>query len=119
MRERFVTRDQLVQQCTESPNVCVMIDGFAFHLLRSHVLERSDDRLFLGEVFLLGGRLGRARRRFVRRESGQAEVQKLHAGLREHRIAGFQVAMDNAGSMRGVQFVGDLNPVFLLPVDIS
>ena len=40
---------------------------------------------------------------------GQAEVQQLRPRLREHDVAGLQVAVDDAGAVRGGERIGDLD----------
>src|SRR5262249_2467739 len=37
------------------------------------------------------------------------EVEQLHAGLRQHDVAGFEISMYDAGAVRGGQGVGDLD----------
>ena len=47
----------------------------------------------------------------ARAEAGrarQAEVHELGAGLREHDVAGLEVAVDHAGAVRAIERVGDL-----------
>jgi len=100
------------QHDTQSEDVCAHIRRFMFQLLGRHVLERSDDGLLLGEVPLLGWCIGGAGLRLSRQDLGQAKIQELDPRLRQHGVAGFQVTMDDAGSVRGFQSVGDLNPIF-------
>ena len=42
---------------------------------------------------------------------GQAEIQKFHARLREHDVAGLQIPMNDPSPVRLVQPVRDLNPI--------
>ena len=42
---------------------------------------------------------------------GQPEVEKLGAGPSEHDVAGLQIAVDDAGAMRGLECRGDLTGV--------
>jgi hypothetical protein len=46
----------------------------------------------------------------VGRELRQAEVQQLHARLRQHHVAGLEVAVDDALLVRGGQRLGNLRP---------
>ena len=41
----------------------------------------------------------------------QSKIQKLHAGLGQHDVAGFQIAMHHAAAVRFVECVGDLHAV--------
>jgi len=59
----------------------------------------------------LGGELRHARGGFGSLHFRETEVQELRAGLGEHDIAGFQIAMDHAVAVGGVESVGDLNGV--------
>jgi hypothetical protein len=89
----------------------VRVGGPALELLGRHVLEGSEDRSLLGEV-----RLGRRRREHrvlgaARQPLGEAEVEQLHAGLRQHDVSGLQVPVHDALPVRLVERVGDLRAV--------
>ena len=78
----------------------------SFDLLRCHVGNRPHDRAGVGQCAL-----GRVARHFFVAflKFRQTKVQKLHAVARQHDIAGFQISVYHAVTMRVVQRVGDLD----------
>src|SRR5215831_17535653 len=71
--------DKFIQDAAEREDVAAGIGVFALELLGTHVLERSENCVFLRQTFsdrALGGRR-------LARELGQAEVEELNAGLSE------------------------------------
>ena len=79
-----------------------------FELLRRHVLERPEDRALLRQTLLRRKRRQALLARGGRHRLRQAEVQQLHARLRQHHVAGLQVPMHDPLPVRLVQRVGDL-----------
>ena len=90
-----------------------------FELLGRHVLERAEDRALRRQRRLIVGSVGRLaprrRRRLARLR--QAEVEQLRARLRQHDVAGLQIAVDDAAAVRLVERVGDLDRVCAAPVE--
>ena len=89
----------------------------ALELLGRHVLERAEHDPALGQRLAglhLGRRTGCARdrpRAGGRERLGEAEVEELDARLRQHDVAGLEVAVDDPLPVRLVERVGDLDPV--------
>ena len=99
--------DHFVEHQADAPDVGAVIDRLAARLLRRHVgdgshhdaLPRAGHR---GHVRLVRGR---------RSHLGEAEIEDLHVTARsDEDVGGFDVAVDDARGMRGVQRVGDLDP---------
>ena len=110
--ERFSSGQHLIDKRTERPNVGAGIDGLAFQLLRSHVLEGSDDGLLLGEVLLPSRRVGSfGSTSVVREEFREPEVQKLYPGLRQHDVGRFQVSVRDPCAVSRIQTVYNLDSV--------
>ena len=83
----------------------------AFELLRRHVLQRPENRALCRQIRQASsaasrGCLPTAWRAGLR----QPEIEQLRARLRQHDVAGLQVAMDDAFAMRLVERVRNLNP---------
>ena len=98
----------LVEQGAEGEDVRARVGFHAFELFGRHVLERADDRSFLGQGLLLR----RAAEIDDRRGGfGQSEVEQLRSALGQHHVRRLQVAMDDALPVRLVQRFGDFNPV--------
>ena len=98
--ERPAARRHLVEDHAERVNVGAGIPLLAAHLLGRHVGERAEDRPGPRQV---GGGVGRVQ------EPGQAEIEDLrHPGRRQHDVSGFQVAMQEAQTVRGLECVTDL-----------
>ena len=103
-RERARSRGELVQDDAEREDVGTLVDGFAFGLLRRHVMGRAKQ-----DSHLRGD--GRERPRLTGRtdELGQAEVEHLHVAVRpHHHVFRLDVAMDDCSRMRRHQRAGDL-----------
>src|SRR4051794_21944467 len=91
--ERGPTGEQLVEKTTGGVDVASRVDVLPPSLLRREVVSRSDDSSRL--------RHGRGR---ARHGTGDAEVHDLDVALwRQHHVAGFDVAMHDAGAVRLVE----------------
>ncbi len=112
--ERPLPCRHLVEHGAEGEDVRSRVRLLALELFGRHVLQRPQDRPFL--------RQRRSRRRQRGDEQGvrfrlrpaqlrQAEVEELHARLRQHHVAGLQVPVHDPMPMRLVQRVGDLDAV--------
>jgi hypothetical protein len=98
-----------VEDRAERKDVAARIRGPALELLRRHVLQRADDGAFLRDLRETHRGLGvRRRPREQLSRFGQAEVEQLHAGLREHHVRGLEIPMDDAAAVRGMQRIRDL-----------
>jgi hypothetical protein len=103
--KRLTSRQQLVEDDAKREDVAARIGRFAGGLLGRHVGDRPDDH-----SRLRASRRGRPRRRFaVERleQLRQAEISQLRvAVLRDKDVLRFDVAVDEAGRVRGRQPVG-------------
>ena len=97
----------------EGPDVGAAIDGLALGLLRRHVGGRAQDHPAHRHRRGGDGRrirlvAGRVRIRGIER-LGQTEVEHLHGAVRpDLDVRGFQVAVDDALFVSGLQRLGDL-----------
>ena len=110
--KRPASGSHLVKHATVSEQITPGVDCGALELLRRHVLDRADHRPLRGEglcgrsadctcvVFPRGRRLFR-----------EPEVEDLGAGLDQHDVSRFQIAVGNAPGMRSGKRVRDLNCV--------
>ena len=113
--ERAPAREHLVEDAAKRPDVRARVGLFALHHLRRHVLIRSENRPLhcqrrrhrRGRRHQRGG--GRAGGRSAGHDLREAEVEELDPGRREHHVAGFQVAVEDALAVRRVQRARDLN----------
>ena len=107
-RKRLLSRRHLVERRAQSEDVRPRIRVLAFELLRRHVLERPEDRPFLSQRGLRRqfrqAPLGRRRLEGLR----QAEVEQLHARLRQHHVARLQVPVHDPLPVRLVERVRHL-----------
>ena len=97
--------DHFVEHQAEAPDVGAVIHGLAAGLLRRHVGGGSHH-----DTLPCAGNRGHVRLRCGRRSHlGEAEIEHFHAIARpDEDVGGFDVAVDDARAMRGVQRVGDL-----------
>ena len=94
--ERFLAREHLVEHAAERKDVGPRVGLLTFELLGGHVLKRAQNGALRGDR----GRRSpseanvlRLRRRLALRE---AEVEQLRAGLRQHDVAGLEIAVHDA-----------------------
>ena len=74
-------------------------------------MERPQDRAFLRQALLRRKRSHSLRFGRARESLREAEVEKLHARLRQHHVGGLQVPVHDPLPVRLVQRVRDLDPV--------
>jgi hypothetical protein len=92
--ERQSTGEHLVRDHAKGPHVRPSVDLRTLCLLRRHVGDRADDGA--GFRHLHHGLRG------VGNHLGEAEVENLYLAIaRQHDVRGLQVAVDDAGMMRG------------------
>ena len=109
-REQTLACQHLEQHDAEGPDVRASIGDAAFRLLRTHVGRGAEDHAGLGH----GGRRNCQRVRiraitFLAGRLRETEVQDFHhAVVADDDVGGFEVAVDDAGVMRGLERVGDL-----------
>ena len=97
---------QLVEHHAEREDVAARVERLARGLLRRHVGDRADDHAG-PRVRADHARVSR-RRRAGFEQLGQAEVGELGvAVLRDEDVVGLDVAVQDAGGVRGRQAVGD------------
>src|SRR5215470_1584051 len=113
-REGQGSRRHLVENGPEGKQIGAGINILSFGLLRRHVSDGAHSRTGTGEVLpaISKGSCSEGRWLGLRRERhlGQPKVQNLSvATLGEKKIRGFDVAMNNAAGMRGVQSVRHLD----------
>ena len=108
-RERSPADGQLVEDSAERKDVGARVDVATLDLFRCHVGKRADEQPRMRHR-RGRGRLARRDTHRVRRgrQFRETEVEHFHAGRREHDVAGFQVAVDDAGPMGGGQRVRQL-----------
>ena len=95
--ERDLAREALEQHDAQGEEIGSAVDVVTGDLFGREVLGRPQHRLVGGEVVAEGNRLG------------DAEVADHGAAFGgEQNVGGFDVAMDDAGAVRGAQRVGDL-----------
>src|SRR6266498_3009578 len=100
--ERHMCGDHFVENRSEAPKVCTRIDVGSLSLLRRHVVSRahhgagaSVDHCFSGR-FGVGGRTGRLS------QFGEAKIQNLDVAVApDHDVLRLDIAMDDAGGVRG------------------
>ena len=97
--------DHFVENQAEAPDVGAVIHGLAAGLLRRHVGGCSHH-----DTLPRAGNRGHVRLRCGRPALGEAEIEHFHAIARgDEDVGGFDVAVDDARAMRGVQRVGNLD----------
>ena len=104
--ERRTTRNHLVEQDAEAPEVAARVDLEAAGLLRRHVARRAHHHPGVRAKV----QPDPVRRPFRRGELGEPEVEDLHVAVRAHHdVVRLDVAMDEAARMRGRERTGDLD----------
>ncbi len=109
--ESLAPRRHLEENGAQSEDVRPRVRFPALQLFGRHVLERPEDRALARQLGLRGQRGESAVRAGGRHRLREAEVEQLHAGLRQHDVAGLQVAVDDPLAVRLVERVGDLRAV--------
>ncbi len=100
----------LEEHHAEGPDVGTLVDGFGSRLLGRHVGGGAENHAFDGGVPGERGRQRRVRVATLRLPGlGEPEVEHLdHALVGELDVGGFEVAVDDARFVRGLQRLGDL-----------
>lgn len=97
--ERRYPHEHLVQHTAQRVQIGGLRDLLGLELLRSHVAGRAHADAGAGQPGLVG----------VVDDAPHAEVEDLdRAALGEHDVGGLEVAVDDAGGVRGGEAVGDL-----------
>ena len=109
--EGLPARRHLEENGAQSEDVRPRVRVPALQLLGRHVLKRPEDRALARQLGLRGQRGEGAVRAGRRHRFRQPEVEQLHAGLRQHDVAGLQVAVNDPLAVRLVERVGDLRAV--------
>src|ERR1700685_4736611 len=91
-----------------APKEKISLRGWlAFQLFRRHVLHGAENRSWHGKRSAHGrGSAGISLQNFL--VLRQTEIEQFRAGLRQHYVRGFQVAMDNSLPVGFVESVGNL-----------
>jgi hypothetical protein len=90
-----LAREHLEKDKAERVMIRAGIGLLALALFRRHVRRRAQDH-------------GGPGLRDIMRGFGKPEVQDLHAFPRDHDVVRLQIAMHDAGGVRGRQTIGDL-----------
>ena len=111
--ERPLSGQHLVADHPERKNVGASVHIVADGLLRRHVPHRSERRPLTRQLAHRSGLDGLGRRVGLGLQGlGEPKVEDLHEPVEGHHdVAGFQVAMDDAGTMRAADGGGDLRRV--------
>src|SRR5215471_11201214 len=96
--------EHFVEHQPEREDVGARIGGFALQLLRRHVLQRALDGAVGGHGY--GGGFVAALELLPHLR--QYEIEQLDAVLRDHDVGGFEVAMDDALAVSGIEGVQNL-----------
>ena len=102
--------DHLRQNHAERKQVGPSIERETFHLLRRHVVGRTDDGAVRRQR--LRGQLARGRVgvRQILHPLGEAEVHHLHVPVRGHHdVGGLQIAVQKPAGVRFLERLGDLS----------
>ena len=102
--ERTTAGQELVQHYAEREDVTARIMALPRRLLRRHIGRRADDDSCLGLQLSHGHRIGVD---VITRQGRQPEIGKLRvAAPRDENVLRFDVAMKDAGLVRGRKAVG-------------
>ena len=111
--ERALSGQHLVADHPERENVGASVHIVADGLLRRHVPQRSERRPLTRQLAHRSGLDGLGRRVGLGLQGlGEPKVEDLHEPVEGHHdVAGFQVTMDDVGTMRAADGGGDLRRV--------
>jgi hypothetical protein len=107
-RKRPFTGDHFVEHAAEGEDICPGISRRALQLLRRHVVQGAQQCPCTGQ-WTQRGELGEPCTGDLNPRFREAEIEQLRSGLRQHDVAGLQVAVDDAGLVRPCEGVGDLD----------
>ena len=106
--ERRLPCEHLVEEHAEREQIGAGVEIAAARLFGRHVVERAHDDAVLGLDELRRSSLEAAERRA--HQLGEPEVQDLHVAVgADHHVLGLEVAMDDAGVVRGRDRLRDLD----------
>jgi hypothetical protein len=104
--ERAASGERFVQDEAERENIAAGVEGLARGLFRRHVRDGADDHAGAGTVVGDGARGVAAGRSVV--QLRQPEVGELRVARRgDQDVFGLDVAVQDAGAVRGGEAVGD------------
>ena len=112
-RKSLAPGNHLVQHRPERKNVRASVERATFSLFRRNISDGAEDHSFLGrradgtdDSIGVSVRLGDGV------DLGESEIENLDRPLRrDHDVRWLQVAMDDAGGVRGGERVGDLRAI--------
>lgn len=113
--EGAASGEHFVEDGAEGENVATVVDGLAAGLFGSHVGHGAEEDPGGGEVLaegdgdgfgVLGDGTGEGRL-----ELGETEIEDLEAALADHEVGRFEIAVDDAGGVRGLEGGGELGGV--------
>lgn len=111
--EGAMAGEHFVEHGAEREDVAAAVEFLAFNLFGRHVLKSADDGAFLGDGILLGRGSGeRGESGLGSAGLGEAEVEKFCAGLGEHDVGRFDIAMNDAAAVGFVEGVGEFGADF-------
>jgi hypothetical protein len=105
--ERAPSGQHLVEDGTEREQIAPRVGLASFELLRRHVGHSAGQHALAARRLRDGGRHAAVVWRSV--EFRQPKVEQLRARLRQHHIRRLQIAMHDAGAVRLVQRVADVD----------
>jgi hypothetical protein len=104
--KRAPVSEHFIEHHAEAENIRAMIGRSPTHLFRRHIADSSHDGAGIG---FSNGLRGIRVRWSLRLQFRESEVENLRtAVVRDHDVIGLEIAMDDAGGMRGGQSVGNL-----------
>ena len=107
--ERQHAGRHLVEHDAEREQIASRVDPCAAHLLGRHVHHRPQRRSRAGEMRIPGDRRDGGCAGDDRIELGETEVEQLGVSARgDEDVARLDIAMNDAGTVRGVERIGDL-----------
>ncbi len=86
-----------VQHDAETVDIAARVDLLAMALLRAHVVRRAEDQSLVGHFHL------------QRHVFGETEIDQRDAAVvAQHHVSGFQIAVQDADLVDGLQRIGEI-----------